>query len=129
MKWELSENRIPTKPEVKQLVKVVQERAQAAKVNKTRQPVIDWTALHCLIASGIRSHELTDLRIGDLRLGHGESAIVVQHGKGDKSRVVAITERLKKHLQDYIRWKEQRGEPVDAEASLFLSERKRPFCT
>ena len=129
MKWTISEDRIPSRAEVKQLAKAVRELAEAARVNLTRQPVVDWAALHCLLGSGIRSHELSDLQIGDLRIGHGEASIIIRHGKGDKARVVAISERLKQHLKMFVRWKQVRGERVDPEAPVFQSERGGRLCT
>jgi integrase len=104
-------------------------RAEAAGVNGTCQPIIDWAVVDCLVGSGIRSHELADLQVGDLRIGHGESSIVVRHGKGDKARVVAISDRLKRHLAAFLRWKQSRGEAVDPEAPLFRSERGGKLCT
>ena len=129
MKWIISEDKIPSRAEVKQLLKAARERADASKVNFVRQPVVDWAVLHCLIGSGLRSHEVADLKVGDLRIGHGEAAIAVRHGKGDKPRVVAIAERLKRHLKEFLRWKELRGEPVGEASPLFVSERGGSFQT
>jgi len=129
MKWELSETKIPSKPEVQQLVKVIKERADAAKANLHRQPTIDWAVLHCFLASGVRSQELADIQVGDLRIGHGEAAILVRSGKGGKSRLVAVTDRLKKHLTEFLYWKERRGEPVTPESPLFLSAHKNSYST
>jgi integrase/recombinase XerD len=129
MKWVIDEDRIPTRAEVKQLVKSARERAEAALAKGRRQPVVDWAVIDCLVGSGIRSHELVALQVGDLRIGHGESSIVIRHGKGDKPRVVAISERLKRHLKNFLRWKSERQEPTGALDALFLSERRGALCT
>jgi site-specific recombinase XerD len=129
MKWQIAENRVPTRAEVKHLTKSARERADAAKMNFCRQPIVDWAVLHCLIGSGLRSHEIADLQVGDLRIGHGESSIIVRHGKGDKPRVVAISERLKRHLQQFLAWKKLVGENTESDAPVFASERGGRFCT
>ena len=129
MRWAIAEDRIPSRQEVKQLVKAVRERGEAAKINFTRQPVVDWAMLHCLLGSGVRSHELADLQVGDLRIGHGEGSVIIRHGKGDKARVVAISERLKQHLKAFLRWKQAKRESVEPDAPLFQSERGGAFCT
>jgi len=67
--------------------------------------------------------------VGDLRVGHGEASLIVRRGKGGKPRVVAISDRLKHHLKDFLRWKEGRGEPLAEDGPVFASERGRPFCT
>ena len=129
MAWTLNENRIPTVPEVKLLLKVLKTRHDAAIGNRHRQPVVDYSVVMTLVGSGVRSHELVALEVRDLHLGHGEAAIIVRHGKGDKQRVVAISERLKAHLKSFLRWKAERREWCGDEAPLFLSERGEPFTT
>lgn len=129
MKWIISEDKIPSRAEVKQLLKAARERADASKINFNRQPVVDWAVLHCLVGSGLRSHEVAALQVGDLRIGHGVASIAVKHGKGDKPRVVAISERLKRHLKEFTRWKEMRGEPIGENSPLFVSERGGAFQT
>lgn len=129
MKWAIDEAKLPTRNEVKALVRSCRERAEAAVAASRRQPVIDWAVLHLIIGSGLRSHEATQLLVGDLKVGHGQSAIHVREGKGGKPRVVAISSRLKAHLQRFLRWKKERGESTEQDAPLFVSERGEGFTT
>jgi len=123
MKWTIDEDRVPTREEMRALVKAVRERADAARANGNRQAVVDWAVLHALVGTGLRSHELAALQVGDLRVGHGEASLIVKRGKGGKPRVVAISDRLTRHLRDFLRWKEGRGEPLAENGPVFASER------
>ena len=42
---------------------------------------------------------------------------------------MAISDRLKRHLAAFLRWKQVRGEPTDPESPLFRSERGGKLCT
>ena len=42
---------------------------------------------------------------------------------------MAISDRLKRHLTSFLRWKQARGEPTDPESVLFRSERGGKLCT
>lgn len=129
MRWTIDESKLPTREEVKRLVKVHRERAEGAQAAGRRQAVVDWAVLHLLIGSGLRSHEVAQLLVSDLQVGHGQSAIHVREGKGGKPRIVAISSRLKNHMQKFIRWKEGRGELQCEKSPLFVSERGSAFTT
>lgn len=123
MRWTIDEEKIPTKTEVRQLLKATRERAEAARAAGRRQPVVDHIILDLMISSGLRSHEIVDLKIRDLLVGHGRSAIAVRHGKGDKPRIAAISTRLKNHLRKFLKWKAGRGESCEDESLVFVSQR------
>ena len=129
MKWEIDERRVPSRAEVKHLLKIARERSEGAISGGRRQSVIDYAVLVTLVGSGLRSHELADLQIRDLRIGHGEGSITVRHGKGDKHRVVAIPDSLKQQLKKFLHWKQAKDESFEADAPLFQSERGGGFCT
>ncbi len=75
------------------------------------------------LGTGLRCAELAALTCGDLQGGRGESALVVQRGKGGNRRVVGIGPALKALLRQFLDNKEARGESVQAEAPVFASER------
>jgi site-specific recombinase XerD len=79
--------------------------------------------LQTFLGTGLRCAELAALTCGDLQVGRGESALVVQRGKGGKRRVVGIGPALKALLRQFLDHKEARGESVQAEAPVFASER------
>jgi site-specific recombinase XerD len=47
----------------------------------------------------------------------------VRDGKGSKSRTVQIPDSLKKHLRQFLAWKQTRGETTGHDDHLFLGQR------
>ena len=62
----------------------------------------DSTIMIILYDSAIRLSELLNLKISDLNLENNSPYLRI-HGKGDKERIVAISERAKTHLVQYIK--------------------------
>jgi integrase/recombinase XerD len=85
--------------------------------------VREWMAIDLLTSTGLRVSEAANLRCGDLKIGYDQSKIFVRQGKGDVSGHVVIPESLKKHLKQYLRWKEGNGEPVGIDDYLFMGQR------
>jgi site-specific recombinase XerD len=85
--------------------------------------VREWMLLDLLTSTGLRESEAADLRCGDLRIGYTESAVFVRCGKGNKSGTVQIPDSLRRHLKSFLRWKQQRGEPVGNDGHLFIGQR------
>ena len=52
--------------------------------------------------TGLRVQELCDLKVDDLHIDYGESALTVQHGKGNKKRLVKFGKKTKAHLKNYL---------------------------
>jgi integrase len=121
------ERRIPNKDEVQKLLKTLKRNADAAIALKHRRAVVDHALVMTLVGSGLRSAEVCSLAVGDVDFR--QSTIQVRHGKGNKSRLVSISEGLKRNLKGFIQWKTTQGESVDAGAPLFLSERREKFGT
>jgi site-specific recombinase XerD len=83
----------------------------------------DLTLLALLYDSAARVQELTDLKINDLRLG--KPAVVVLHGKGQKTRHVPITGKTENLLESYLQ-KRQKGIGVSVgEQYVFVNLRKQ----
>jgi integrase/recombinase XerD len=85
--------------------------------------VREWMTIDLLVSTGLRVSEAANVRCGDLKAGYGESALFVRDGKGSKSRTVQIPDSLRKHLKQFITWKESRGEPTGADDHLFIGQR------
>jgi site-specific recombinase XerD len=85
--------------------------------------VREWAAIDLLTSTGLRVSEAANLRCGDIKAGYGESKIFVRKGKGDISGHVVIPESLKKHLKQFLRWKESHGEPIGEDDHLFVGQR------
>lgn len=74
----------------------------AAPSDKTKIGIRDKTILILLYDSAIRVSELRELTIESLKLNEMIPYIRV-HGKGDKERIVSITDKTVEHLKRYIR--------------------------
>lgn len=74
----------------------------AAPSDKTKIGIRDKTILILLYDSAIRVSELRELTIESLKLNETIPYIRV-HGKGDKERIVSITDKTVEHLKRYIR--------------------------
>lgn len=83
----------------------------------TQQGVRDAAMLEVMYSCGLRASEVISLKLGDLFFGDGYIRIT---GKGDKQRLVPISERAKERIQQYLTLREpqRKGEEV-----LFLNNR------
>jgi site-specific recombinase XerD len=61
--------------------------------------------------------------VGDCLLGYGQASLVVQNGKGGKTREVFIPQELKTHLKAFLTWKRNGGEEVSDHAPVFTGQR------
>ncbi len=78
--------------------------------------------LNVLASTGIRVSELCSLDTGDVDLAEG--IVRVRSGKGDKDRIVLMTEQCRSLLVEYSRFRAGIATPSSA---LFLSSRKNRF--
>jgi len=122
-KWILTPDKFLKEDEVHALRTLLQEKAIVALARKQKKPIRDWAVIDIALSGGLRASEITNLKIKDAHIDKGENALFVAKGKGDKSRLVMISEKLKKHLKEFISWKKKAGEPVGSEDYLFVSER------
>jgi integrase/recombinase XerD len=76
----------------------------------------DKTILLMLLDTGARAFEFVALNLGDIDFSTG--AIIIQHGKGDKERIVYIASRSRKALRRYL--KGRTG--LNPSAPLWLNE-------
>lgn len=106
-----------------------QERTQLLKICKEHAEIdlmkgrITWPVRYMLIDlamySGLRVAEIASLNIGDIYI-NGESYLIVRHGKGDKVRTVYVDDKLSRHLQEFIKYKNKTlGQSVNPEDPLF----------
>jgi len=113
--------------QVRRLKAHVRRAADAARRNGHKGRVRDWAILHVALDAGLRVSEIVALRIGDLLLEPGNSAIIVRRGKGGKQRGVDIGQALRDHLREYIEWKGTVGEGAAQDDLLYLSPRGGPL--
>jgi integrase len=109
--------------EVKRLIKVGKESYMAGKEKGLIAPVRDWMVIDLILNSGLRAAEVANLRISDICIRYGQSHIHVRNGKCGKRADVYISDKLKRHLKEFLRWKAEREEPLGVEDYLFLGQR------
>lgn len=84
--------------------------------------VRDRTILAVLCFLGLRREELVELKVADVQ---GPSLWIF--GKGGVERDIPISKAARSYLDQLFRWKEERGESLDATAPLFVSRKKNPL--
>jgi integrase/recombinase XerD len=84
----------------------------------------DRAMLELAYATGLRVSELVELKLGDFNLAAGEVRV---RGKGNRERIVPLTETAAQALREYL----ELGRPHLArnaeQANLFLNRRGRPM--
>ena len=109
--------------QIKLLRRTVRDQATLDSDRGQVTAIREWMAIDLLTSTGLRVSEAADVRCGDLKAGYGESALFVRNGKGSKSRTVQIPDSLKKHLKQFVTWKQSRVEPIGADDYLFIGKR------
>lgn len=125
-RWSLDRTKYMTEPEVKELRRVVESKAQAdLEHGRTTWPRF-WMALDLAVSAGMRVSEIAGLRIGNLHLNNKEARMRVL-GKGQKVRDIFISKDLMSHLSDYMLWKRLLEEPMEPEACVLISSHRKPY--
>jgi len=83
----------------------------------------EWMAIDLLTSTGLRVSEAANLKCGDLKIGYSESKIFIHNGKGCISGHIIIHEALKKHLKQFLAFKQASGEGIREDDFLFLGQR------
>lgn len=71
--------------------------------NNSKIGIRDTTIMVILYDTAIRLSELLDLNLSDVNLS-GKTPYLRIHGKGDKERIVSITDKTVKHIQRYMKY-------------------------
>jgi len=109
--------------QVTALKEYARARAELGTGDRREHPVRDWGILHVALDAGLRVSEICALEVRDLILDTHHASVIVRNGKGDKKRGVRIGSSLRDHLEQFIAWKQTRGEPTTSRAPLFVSGR------
>ena len=121
--WILTPEKYLKEPEVKKLRKVLEDKAIVALTKKQKKPIRDWMIVDLALSSGLRASELGNIKIKDIYIRKSESSLLVRNGKADRSRMVYIGKKARKHLKDFLKWKKQVRESTKPDSCLFISER------
>jgi site-specific recombinase XerD len=112
-----------SEPEIKLIRKAAREHHEA-DVSKGRVTgVRSWMIVDLLTCTGLRVSEAASLRVGNLKIGYGQSEIHVENGKGSVSGTVVIPAGLKAHLKSFLSWKQGQGEGVADSDCLFIGKK------
>jgi len=91
--------------------------------NTTKQGCRDMTLMAVLYDSAARVQEIIDLKVKDVRLD--KPAVITLHGKGQKTRVVPITEKSKNLLEAYLRRHQTNPGISNGEQYVFVNQKKQ----
>lgn len=80
----------------------------------------DYALILALVKTGLRRAELVALNRSDVRMMDGHHVAIVQHGKGDKRRIVKLRVDVWRGLEDYLKVLP----PGAGDSPLFVSFRK-----
>jgi Site-specific recombinase XerD len=78
----------------------------------TKQGKRDYALILMLMKTGLRRAELVSLNRADIKIMDGHHVAVVEHGKGDKRRVVKLRVDVYRALEDYLQARGQEGEAL-----------------
>jgi site-specific recombinase XerD len=121
--WIVTPDKFLATEQVQQLRKSVEAARETGVAAGDPLVVRNAVMVELLLGTGLRVSELCQLHVADVYLQNGRADVLVRRGKGGKSRLVAISERLALYVGRYVAWKEQLGERIDPEEPLFRSER------
>ena len=116
--WIMSFEKLMSETEVKALRAVLEAAAIVAKSKARQGPVRDQCIVELALKTGLRVSEISQLKLQDIDLKRGGNSLIVRHGKGDKSRVVKFSSKLKILILEYIEYRDKDSE------YLFPSERQ-----
>ena len=127
-KWTLDRTKYMTEPEVKELRRVVENKAQGGSGTRPHH-------LATLLDGPGPGGECRDEGVGNRHPSDREPLFKQQGsrmrvlGKGQKERDVFISNDLMRHLSDYLLWKRLLEEPMDPEAFVLVSSHRKPYAT
>jgi site-specific recombinase XerD len=119
--WVLEPSKFLTKEEAKKLLETARDRAEVVFAKRRKISVRDYLIVDLALSTGLRVMEIAQLDCGDVFIRDGISSLLVRNGKCGKRRLVRFGESLKDHLNEYILWKQNVGEPTGPSDPLFLS--------
>lgn len=118
--YQIDPDKFLDREERKRLLKTCSDQAELDLLHGRRAWIVRYMLIDLALYSGLRVAEMAALRIEDLRLKPTDQYLVVNHGKGNKKRVVYLDSVLVKHLLDFIEKKKTTlGEPVEPDSPLF----------
>lgn len=87
----------------------------------TKQGLRDYALLLLLIKTGLRRSEAAALNQGHITMRDGHHVAIIEHGKGDKTRIVKLRVDVVRAIKDYLKALEV---PANDESPLFVRIRR-----
>ncbi|MHC4270272.1 MAG: tyrosine-type recombinase/integrase [Planctomycetota bacterium] len=127
--YKITEEKYLNDKEQAKLLKFCREKAQLDLMQGRHTWVTRNMLVLLAFKSGLRSHELAQLKIKDIRIGKDdEPHLYVGNGKRGKSRDVTLADDIVKDLKKYIDYKKMIEQSIEPEAPLFAG-RTGKHCT
>jgi len=124
--WELTPDKFLNEYELGQMLSKAEDLCVLGESKKSKAMIRDAFLIQSAILTGLRNSELCDLMVTDLRIGNGQSHLIVRNGKGGKERIVHIGKQYKQILKRYLKWKMEHDE-LHPDAYLLRSERSNKY--
>jgi integrase len=118
MSYMISRRKFLSAKEARRLQRVAKRMARKDAANGKTTWVTRFMLIHLALNTGLRVSEIAALKIGDLHFNGAENYLIVQKGKGGKTRTVYLDSGIVAHLKGYIGMKKKWGEPVDEDLPL-----------
>jgi site-specific recombinase XerD len=123
--WLVTPDKFLSPEQVERLRASVESVRRSGLAANARIAVRNSVMVELLLGTGLRVSELCALRVADVYSENGRADVFVRRGKGGKSRLVAISERLALYVRAYIGWEIRVGQQPAPDGPLFRSERGR----
>ncbi len=121
--WVLSEKKYLKLSEVNRLRKACQETRYLALKPDKSVTARNWFMIELGLNAGLRVEEMRDLKCGDLHIQNDRSSVSVRKGKGNKPRIVRISESFKNKCKRFLIWKKRKGQGTEPDAYLLTSNK------
>ncbi|MFH2049244.1 MAG: tyrosine-type recombinase/integrase [bacterium] len=108
--WIITPDKYLSEEEISRLIKVCSDAAELASSKGQCIAIRDYMIIDLALNTGLRVQELSDLKVEDLHINYGESALTVQNGKGGKKRIVKFGKKTKAHLKRYLAERHSKSE-------------------
>jgi len=109
--------------QIRLLRKTVRDAAELDHFKDKVTAIREWMAIDILTSTGVRVSECANLRCGDLEIGYAQNKIFIRDGKNHIAAHVLIPQSLKLHLKQFLKWKQDHGEPTGKDDHLFIGQR------
>ena len=101
--WILDATRCLEPEEAQAVLDTARERAERSRKRGGHQAEVSYLALRLGLEVGLRATEMIKLDVADIDLRKLATArLIVRHGKGGRSRVVALRADLAKYVRSYL---------------------------